>query len=126
MEWTLAILFGAAFLLLIMSIAKSRQSSKAEQREIDMIHLSVMDEVEQLQKQLRNLELDLEIIEKQSGIQLSSKERVIMREVLDLYKRKYSIESIAVQKKLAETEVERMLSPYFTAKDERRKVAHEV
>ncbi|WP_445486911.1 hypothetical protein [Niallia sp. 03133] len=126
MEWTLAILFGAAFLLLIMSIAKAKQSSKAEQREIDMIHLSVMDEVEQLQKQLRNLELDLEIMEKKASIQISSNERVIMREVLDLYKRKYSIESIAKQKNLSENEVEYMLSPYFTAKDEGRKVPHEV
>ncbi|GKU83118.1 hypothetical protein [Niallia sp. NCCP-28] len=126
MEWTLAILLVAAVILLMMSFAKGRQAAKTEQREIDMIHLTVMDEVEQLQKQIRNLELDLEIIEKNAGIQLSSKDRVMMREILDLYKRNYSIESIAGQKKLPVAELENMLSPYVTSKEERRKVAHEV
>ncbi|MGP7815736.1 hypothetical protein [Niallia sp. 01092] len=126
MEWTLAILFGAALLLFILSIVKSQQSSKAEQREIDMIHFSVLDEVEQLQKQLRNVELDLEIIEKKAGIKLSSNERIMMREVLDLFKRNYSIESIAAEKNLSEMDVEHMLSPFLTAKEEGRKVANEV
>ncbi|MEM5593058.1 hypothetical protein AAHH67_17025 [Niallia circulans] len=100
MEWTLAILFIAAAILLITSVIKAKQTSKSEQREIDVIHLSVMEEIAQLQKQIRHLELDIEILEKQTGVQLASKDRMVLREVLDLHRRKYSVETIAAQKSL--------------------------
>lgn len=122
MEWTLAILFIAAAILLITSVIKAKQISKSEQREIDVIHLSVMEEIAQLQKQIRHLELDIEILEKQTGVQLASKDRVVLREVLDLHRRKYSVETIAAQKKLTQAEVEEMLAPYLTGKEERRSV----
>ncbi|MCM3214250.1 hypothetical protein [Niallia taxi] len=125
MEWTLAILFGAALLLLIASTIRSRRTAKAEQREIDMIHLSVTEELTQLQTQVRNLELDIEIIEKETGVRLSSADRVKLREVLDLHRRKYSIESIAGQKKLPVEQVEKMLAPFMMEKDERRPVVNE-
>lgn len=118
MEWTLAILFLVALILLVASIIKNRQTIKAEQREIDMIHLTVTEEMNQLQKQIRNLELDLEITQNQAGIQFSS-DKIILRQALDLYKRKYSIESIAAETKLTETEVQNMLSPYLVQKEER-------
>ena len=122
MEWTLAILFVASAILLITSLVKAKKTSKSEQREIDVIHLSVMEEIADLQKQMRNLELDLEILEKEAGVQVSSKDRAVLREVIDLYRRKYSLESIAAQKKLTQAEVEEMLSPYLLVKEERRKV----
>lgn len=122
MEWTLAILFIAAAILLITSVIKAKQTSKSEQREIDVIHLSVMEEIAQLQKQIRNLELDIEIMEKEAGVQLASKDRTVLREVLDLHRRKYSVETIAAQKKLTQAEVEEMLAPYLLAKEERRSV----
>ena len=122
MEWTLAILFIAAAILLITSLVKAKRTSKSEQREIDVIHLSVMEEIAGLQKQMKNLELDIEILEKEAGVQVSSKDRTVLREVIDLYRRKYSLESIAAQKKLTQAEVEEMLSPYLVVKEERRKV----
>jgi hypothetical protein len=126
MEWTLAILFGTAVLLLILSVLKTRQSSKVEQREIDMVHINMMNELSQLQNQIRNIELDAEITSREAGLQITLKERLVLREMLDLYKRGYSIESIAAEKKLSENEAEQLLSPYLTSKDdERRKVANE-
>ncbi len=125
MEWTLAILFFAAVVLLIGSTIRSRKTAKAEQREIDMIHLSVTEEITQLQTQVRNLELDIEIIEKESGVRLSLADRVKLREVLDLHRRKYSIETIAGQKKLTTEQVEKMLAPYIMEKEERRSVVNE-
>ena len=125
MEWTIAILFVVSALLLIISILMTRQASKAEQKGIDMVHLSVMDDINNMHDSIRNLEFDLEIIMKEADIQLSSEDRVIMREVLDLYKRKYSIESIAKQKQVSESEIKELLAPFLTSKDEGGKVANE-
>ncbi|HWJ79732.1 MAG TPA: hypothetical protein VNR61_16845 [Niallia sp.] len=122
MEWTLAVLFIASVILLIASLAKANKTSRAEQRERDVIHLSVMEEIADLQKQVRNLELDIEILEKEAGLQVALKDRKVLREVIDLYRRKYSLETIAAQKKLTQAEVEEMLSPYLHVKEERRKV----
>lgn len=126
MEWTLAILFIVSALLLIISIIMTRRASKAEQKGIDMVHLSVMDDINNLQDSIQNLEFDIEIIMKEAGIQLSSENRAFMREVLDLYKRKYSIESIAAQKQVPENEIKQILSSYLGIKDEGGKVANEI
>ncbi|KQL53956.1 hypothetical protein AN964_10900 [Heyndrickxia shackletonii] len=126
MEWTLAILFVVSALLLIISIIMTRRASKAEQKGIDMVHLSVMDDINNMQDSIRNLEFDIEIMMKEAGIQLSSEKRAIMREVLDLYKRKYSIESIAAQKQVSENEIKQILSSYLGSKDEGGKVANEI
>jgi hypothetical protein len=121
MEWVLAILFGTAALLLILSFFKTRQSSKAEIQKIDMIHMSVMEEIDKLQLQMRNMELDGEITAQELGIQVSlTKERLLLRELLDLYKRGYSIESMAVKKQLNHNEIEQLLAPFLSSKDERR------
>jgi hypothetical protein len=125
MEWALAILFGAAALLLVLSFFKTRHSSKVEQQKIDMIHISVMEEINRLQEQIRNVELDGEIIAKEAGIQeIPNKERLLLRELLDLYKRGYNIEGIAAKKQLSENQVEHSLAPYISSKDKRRKVAN--
>src|SRR5436309_14030383 len=116
MGLTLAVLFGASALLLILSIIKNFQASKAEHKRIDMAHISVMKEINDMQESIRNIELDIEVIMQEAGIQLSSKELVFMREVLDLYKRNYSIESIAAKKQVSESEVQQLLAPYQTQK----------
>jgi hypothetical protein len=126
MGLTLAVLFGASALLLILSIIKNFQASKAEHKRIDMAHISVMKEINDMQESIRNIELDIEVIMQEAGIQLSSKELVFMREVLDLYKRNYSIESIAAKKQVSESEVQQLLAPYQTQKEERGKVANEI
>jgi hypothetical protein len=125
MEWTLAILFAVSALLLIVSIARTRKAAKAERKEIDMVHMSVMTDINEMQESLRNMELDIEVISREAGVQLSSSDRVFIREVLDLYKRKYSIENIAAQKQVSENEIRQLLSRYET-RDERGKVANEI
>lgn len=125
MVWTLGGLFVISVLLLIISILKSTQVAKMEHNQIDVIHISTMKEINALQESIRNIELDIEVVMKEAGIQLSPEEKVFMREVLDLYKRNYSIESIAKQKQVEESEIEQRLAPFQKIKDEGRKVANE-
>lgn len=126
MEWTLAILFGAAVLLLILSFYKTLQSSSKVEQQIDQLTFTFMNEVNQIQQQVRNIELDAEITAQEAGISAgSSSQRILMREVLDLHKRGYSFESIATKKQLTENEVEHLLAPYIKTKDERSKVSND-
>lgn len=125
MGWTLAGLFAVSILLLLISIYKGLQASKAEQNRIDMAHISVMKEINEMQEQIRKMELDLDIITTESGLQLSSEKKRFMREILDLYKRNYSIESIAEKMQISVSEMEQLLAPYPRTKEERRKVANE-
>ncbi|MCL7746624.1 hypothetical protein [Halalkalibacter alkaliphilus] len=126
MEWALAILFGSAILLLILSFSKTRQSQKAAQQELEQFSISIMEEVYQLQKKMRDFELDAEISANEKGKQsVSPKQRILMREVLDLHKRGYSLEGIATETELTENEVRLLLTPYLEEKDERRKVAND-
>lgn len=123
MGLTLIFLFIISALLLLFSISKTYQASRAEQKRIDMAHISVMKEINDMQESIRNIELDIEIAIKEAGIQLSSKELLFMREILDLHKRNYSIESIAEKTKEPVSEIKQLLSPYQTVKGEGRKVA---
>jgi hypothetical protein len=125
MGWTLAILFLIAAFLLVISFTKSYLESKAEQKRIDMVHIAVMKEINDMQDSIRNLELDLEVVMKEAGIQLSLNEVIFMREVLDLYRRNYSVDSIAALKEVTESEINQLLAPYLAAKDEGGKVANE-
>ena len=119
MEWTIIILFAAAILLLILSFVKTKQSSKTVDQQIEELSFSFTNEITQLQQQIRNLELDAEITAQEAGILPgSSKQRILLREVLDLYKRKYSFESIAQRTKLTPFEVEHLLAPYMKVRDE--------
>ena len=103
-----------------------RTSSKVEQH-IDLLSSSFNDEVYQLQQKIRNIELDAEITAQEAGILSgSSKQRILLRDVLDLHKRGYSFESIATQKKLTKNEIENLLAPYIKTKEERGKVANEI
>ncbi|MED3564326.1 hypothetical protein [Bacillus xiapuensis] len=122
MEWTLAGLFGFSVLLLIISFLKTAKATKVEKKGIDLVHIEVMKEINDLQESIRNIELDIEVVMKEAGVQLSPKEKVFMREILDLYKRNYSIESIAEKKQVSADEIKELLAPYMTSKDERRSI----
>jgi hypothetical protein len=124
MEWTLIALIGISALLLIVSIAINRKAEKQKHKEIDLVHVAVMKDIKDVHEQIRNIELDIEIVTKEAGIQLSPEEINLKREVLDLYKRKYSIQTIAEKKQVSETEVNELLAPYLTLRDERSKMAH--
>jgi hypothetical protein len=125
MEWTLAGLFAVSTLLLVISIVKTNQTAKVNHNEVDMVHISMMKEINTIQDSIRDLELDMEVVMKEAGIKLSPEEKLFMREVIDLYRRNYSIENIAEQKQVPVSEIEQLLAPYQKLKDEGRKVANE-
>lgn len=122
MEWTLAILLIVSVVLLIISFITSGKEAKAKQKEIDMIHISVTNEIDEIKDLIRDINFDLDIVFKETDIKLSAKERQFLREVLDLYKRNYSIENIAAMKKSSESEIKQLLAPYITPKEERGQV----
>lgn len=122
MEWTLALLFGAAVILLILSFVKSKQSSKGVEEQIDQFTISFLKELNQLQQKVQNVEIDTEIIAQKTG---ASKQRLVLREVIDLHRRGYSLESIAEKSQLNEDEIKRLLAPYIKSKDERSEVTYE-
>jgi hypothetical protein len=120
MGWMLGILFGAAIVLLVLSFVQTKQSAAKLEQHIDQVSFSLMNEVNQLQQQIRNVEFDTEIIVHETGILAGSPEhRTMLKEMLDLNKRGYSFESIASEKQLTIQEVENFLSPYIKTKDER-------
>ncbi|MBY0148131.1 hypothetical protein [Neobacillus niacini] len=124
MEWTLLGLFLLSALLLVFSIVKSVRDSKVEKKQIDLVHVSMMKEINSIQDSIRDIELDIEVVTKEAGIQLSAEEKLFMREVIDLYRRNYSIESIAEKKEVPVTEIEQLLTPYLKIKDEGGQVAN--
>lgn len=126
MGLTIAGLFGISAILLVVSIIKSVQATKEEKKRIDLAHISVMKEINEIQDSFRNMELDLEIIRNEAGIQLSTSDMLFIREVLDLYKRGYSIESIASKKQVPVRDIMQLLEPYQTQTEERGKVANEI
>lgn len=123
MEWTLAILFCTAALLLIISIYHIKKSSKAEMKEIDMISISIAEQINQIQMQVRNIELDGEITANSGSQIVPQEKRFLLRDMLDLYKRGYSLEGIANEKQLTLQEVEELLSPFNSSRTERSFVA---
>ncbi|MBT2709018.1 hypothetical protein [Bacillus sp. ISL-47] len=124
MGWVIAILFGSAVVLLILSFFKTTKSKSNLEQQIDQVTFSLKNEIHELQQQIRNIELDAEITAHQSGsMRGTSEERLLLREILDLHKRGYSFESIALKKQLSPNEVERMLLPYLSKRAERSMVA---
>lgn len=124
MEWALTLIFGMAILLLIFAIFTIKQSTKAEKREIDLMTIHLMEQINRLDNQVRTLELDAEITIQEIGVKtISSNERILLRELLDLYKRGYSIQGISTQMNLSVNQINQLLSPYTTLKDGGRKVA---
>lgn len=127
MAWAIAVLLGAAVLLLIFSTVKSQQSAKNAEQQIEEITFTFTNELKKLQQQIRNLELDAEITAVETGLQPEFIEhRQLLRDLLDMQKRGYSIDSIAANKQMSQTEIEHMLSPFIEQKNERRKVVHGV
>jgi hypothetical protein len=124
MEWTLFGLFLLSALLLVFSIIKTYRDSKAEKKQIDLVHVSMMKEINSIQDSIRDIELDIEVVTKEAGLQLSAEQKLFMREVIDLYRRNYSIESIAEMKEVPVTEIEQLLTPYLKIKDEGGLVAN--
>jgi hypothetical protein len=124
MEWTLFGLFLLSALLLVFSIVKTYRDSQLEKKQIDLVHVSMMKEINSIQDSIRDIELDIEVVTKEAGIQLSAEEKLFMREVIDLYRRNYSIESIAEKKEVPVTEIEQLLTPYLKIKDEGGQVAN--
>jgi hypothetical protein len=124
MEWTLIGLFLLSALLLGFSLFKSYRDSKVEKKQIDLVHVSMMKEINSIQDSIRDIELDIEVVIKESGIQLSPERKLFIREVIDLYRRNYSIESIAEKKEVPETEIEQLLAPFLKIKDEGGLVAN--
>lgn len=124
MEWTLFGLFLLSALLLGFSIVKTYRDSKLEKKQIDLVHVSMMKEINSIQDSIRDIELDIEVVTKEAGIPLSAEEKLFIREVIDLYRRNYSIESIAEMKEVPVTEIEQLLTPYLKIKDEGGLVAN--
>lgn len=124
MGWVLTILFGSAVVLLVLSFVKAKQSSSLLERQIDQTSFSLMNEINRLQKQIRDLELDTEITAQEKGDpSRNSEERVLLREIIDLHRRGYALQSIAEKKELSVEEVESLLSPYIRTKGERSNIA---
>jgi hypothetical protein len=125
MELALAILFGSAAVLLILSLISMKRASKVQKEQVDTYYVAMLEETSKLQEQIRNIELDGEITAQEAGIiGTDSKERALLRELLDLHKRGYTIKSMSSKTRLTETEIEQLLSPYISSKNGRRNVSH--
>ena len=126
MVWAIALLFAAAVVLLILSFSKNNQQSKSFEKQLEETTFTYMEEINKLQEQIRNMELDSEIIAVQAGLLNGSGQRILHREILDLYKRGYSAESIALKKQLSVDEIEQLLSPFKQLSNEGSNVAHDI
>ena len=123
MEWTLTGLFIVAVLLLIYSMYKNKQASKIEQREIDTVYMTIMEEITKLQNEIQVLTIENDMLSQKVG--LSNEEIELQRKLIDLYTKNFKMEIIAARLKLETSEVEKMLAPYMSLKNEGRKVANE-
>ncbi len=118
MGWTIVILLLIAIALLVVSFVKNNQNEKSIEQQIDQMTYTFKDEIYQLQQNLRNVEIDGEITAHESKIAISSADRNLLRELLNLQRRGYSIETIASKKQLSIEEIERLIAP-FVKKNER-------
>lgn len=126
MEGALSILLGVAVLLLLVSFVKAKKTDKIKKTEMEQHSISIMKEIQQLQQQIRDLELDNEITAQEAGVRSTLlKQRALLRQAIELQRRGYSFESIAEKTKMTESEVQLMLSPYIVLQGERRRVAND-
>ncbi len=123
MQWAFVLLFITASILLVLSYFKNKEILKLEQQKMDTMYLTIIEELNKLQLQIRNLELDGVITAQQAEVSL--KDRVLLRELLDLFNRGYSIESIAEIKMLQENKITQLLTPFMNLEVEGSKVANE-
>lgn len=125
LEWTLGLLFIASSVLLAASIIKTHRAAKVQEERIDLAHISLVAEIKELKETVHKLELDLEIIKNEAGIKLSPHEILFRRDILDLYKRGYSIENIAESKNVPVETIEELLAPYRKDQPERSAASYE-
>ncbi|MBD3109230.1 hypothetical protein IEO70_12820 [Bacillus sp. AGMB 02131] len=125
MEWALAILLAAAVVLLILSFYIASKTKQDQKRENEVLSATFIKEVNQLQEQISNVELDLEILAYEANLKSSSEQRAVLREVVDLHRRKYSLKTIAAKTNLSENEIEKMIEPFKTIKPKRGNVDDE-
>nr|WP_295970691.1 hypothetical protein [uncultured Bacillus sp.] len=121
MGWTIVILLLIAIALLALSFVKSKQNEKTIEQQIDQMTYTFKDEIYQLQQHLRNVEIDGEITALEAGVASTSSDRTLLRELLNLQRRGYSLDSIASKKQLSKEDIERLLAP-FAKKNERGEV----
>lgn len=112
MAWTIILLISVAIILLIMSYVLSKQTFLKEQQESKALYAALMKELQQIKLQNRKIELDIEILAQEDAIKSTTEQRLLMREVLDLHRRQYSIETIAAKTGLNEKAIESMIAPY--------------
>ncbi|MFD1737439.1 hypothetical protein ACFSCX_12825 [Bacillus salitolerans] len=123
MEWAFGILLGTGSLLLVFSFLQNKRMERSEQRRLDTMYLGCMEEIDKLQKQIKTIQLDSEITAQEIGI--SPKDRLMLRDILDLYKRGYSTDSIAEKMKINKIDVQEILTPFMSPDEERRKISNE-
>ena len=112
-------------MLLILSFYISSKTTQEQKRENEVLSATFIKEVNQLKEQISSIELDLEIIAHEAKINSSSEQRIVLREVIDLYRRKYSLKTIAAKTNLSENEIEKMIEPFKTIKPKRGNIADE-
>ncbi len=112
MGWTIVILLLIAIALLVMSFVRNNQNEQTIEQQIDQMTYTFKDEIYQLQQNLRNVEIDGEITAHVSGNPISNADRSLLRELLNLQRRGYSLETIASKKQLSIEEIERLIAPY--------------
>ena len=126
MKIALLALFSTAVVLLLISFIKMKKQAKEETRQLDTYYAVMLDETNKLQEQINKLELNEEVTAQEAGVMgYCSDERKVMVKMLDLYKRGYSMKSIAAQTKLTEDEVAQLLAPYEGSNQRRRKAAND-
>ena len=103
-----------------------KKQAKEETKQLDTYYAVMLDETNKLQEQINRLELNEEVTAQEAGVMgYFSDERKVMVKMLDLYKRGYSMKSIASQTKLTEEEVTQLLTPYEGPSQRRRKAAND-
>lgn len=113
MGWTIVILLLIAVALLAVSFVKNNQNEKSIEQQLDQMTYTFKDEIYQLQQHLRNVEIDGEITAHEAGISISAADRSLIRELVSLQRRGYSIETIASKKQLSKEQIERLIAPYM-------------
>lgn len=123
MGWTISLLIVAAIILFILSMYKTKQSSNNEQREIDMVYMTLMEDIKKLQNEVQILNIENDMLAQKIGF--DHEERELQRKLLELYTKNFSIELIASRLHLEPSEVERLLAPFESYKNEGSNVANE-
>ena len=103
----------------------TRQTAKAEEERIDLAHISLLKEINELKASVYQLKLERDILMAESKMTLTPDELIQKREILDLYLRGYSVENIGTQMGISEEEIESVLAPFTNRKVGRSETGHE-